>query len=87
MNGDLVNALFECGGAGFCLLSILRLRRDREVRGVSWLHAGFFVGWGWWNVWFYPSVGLWYSWAGGLLLAATNTTWLGQLIWHEFRRS
>ena len=54
---DLVNGAFEMLGGFFILLSIIRLWRDKKVRGVSVVHVAFFWLWGVWNVYFYPSLG------------------------------
>lgn len=79
---DTINALFELAGSFFILLSILKLEREKQVRGVSWLHTGFFTAWGLWNLWFYPAVGAWLSFIGGIALVLTNAYWLGQIIYY-----
>lgn len=80
---DVVNGMFESLGALFILPSILKLHREREVRGVSWIHAGFFTAWGAWNLVYYPSLGQWLSFAGGVALVCMNAVWLGQLIYYS----
>lgn len=42
---DFINGLFESLGSLFILVSIVKLNRDKKVRGVSWVHAGFFAAW------------------------------------------
>lgn len=79
---DLINGVFESSGSLFILLSIIKLHRQKIVRGVSWIHAGFFAGWGYWNLYYYPYLGQWLSFAGGLAIVTANTFWLGQLIWY-----
>ncbi len=81
---DLVNGLFEAFGGLFVLLSILRLRRDRCVRGVSWAMVAYFTTWGFYNLYFYPSVDCWASFAGGLFVVVANTTYLSHLLWFTF---
>ena len=41
---DIVNGIFESCGSLFILTSIIKLYHDKKVRGVSWVHAGFFAG-------------------------------------------
>lgn len=76
---DIINGLFESAGGFFILLSILKLHREKQVKGVSWWHAGFFATWGYWNLYFYPSLDQWFSFWGGLFLVAMNTVWLLQM--------
>jgi uncharacterized membrane protein YfcA len=80
---DIINGLFECSGGFFILLSILRLHKDKQVRGVSWLQVGFFSSWGFWNLYFYPHLGQWLSFAGGMFLVLANTFWLGQIAYYS----
>lgn len=79
---DLVNGLYECSGAPFILLSILKLHRDKKVRGVHWIYVLFFASWGYWNLYYYPHLGQWCSFFGGLMLVLTNTFWLFQMIYY-----
>lgn len=79
---DFINGAFETAGGFFILLSVIKLHREKMVRGVSWLHAGFFATWGYWNLFFYPHLDQWLSFWGGLFLVAVNTWWLGQLVYY-----
>lgn len=78
---DALNAIFELTGALFVWGNVVRLRRDREVRGVYWPTMGFFAAWGFWNLWYYPSLDQWFSFAAGLLLVAGNTAWVLMVVW------
>jgi hypothetical protein len=80
--GDTVNGLFEGAGAFFIFQSVLKLRRDKMVRGVSWLHSGFFAAWGYWNLFYYPGLHQWLSFWGGVGIVTTNTLWLLQIIYY-----
>lgn len=73
---DLINAAFEFLG-GFFILNHCRVTiRDKEVKGVSFLSTIFFGIWGWWNCWYYPHLGQWASFAGGLMISAANMFWI-----------
>jgi len=83
---DLINGLFECCGGFFIALSVRKLHRDKKVKGVSWVHAAFFSAWGYWNLFYYPHLGQWLSFAGGVFLVAVNTLWLCQMwywLWYH----
>lgn len=77
---DTINGLFECLGGWFVILSIMKLQGEKRVHGVSWLHAGFFTVWGYWNLYFYPQLGQWFSFLGGIVIVVMNTLWMIQLI-------
>jgi hypothetical protein len=47
-----------------------------EVRGVHWSTPTFFWSWGFWNVFYYPSLDQWFSFGAGLLVLFANTAWL-----------
>lgn len=79
---DFTNGMFEMLGGLFILLSVVKLQRQKTVSGVSWIHVAFFSSWGYWNLYFYPHLDQWLSFAGGALLVATNTWWLGQIVYY-----
>lgn len=82
---DTVNGAFELAGGLFILQSILRLHREKIVRGVSWVHVGFFSTWGVWNLFYYPYLGQWMSYAGSIGIVAANTYWLLQILHYSIR--
>jgi len=73
---DLINGLFELGGAVMIWLNVKRLYQDKTVKGVDWRVTGFWTAWGLWNLYFYPSLGQWLSFAGGVALVGANAVWL-----------
>ena len=77
---DLINGLFELAGAAFTWRNAIQLRRDREIRGVYWPTAGFFTAWGAWNLLYYPALGQWFSFAGGVLLVSGNIAWVAMAL-------
>jgi len=83
MSPDVINGLFETCGGLFCLLNVYRTRRDKAVKGVSVLATAFFASWGWWNLYYYPSLGQWMSFVGGVFLVLVNTVWVSQLIYYS----
>ena len=82
MTPDHINGAFELLGGFFALISVRSVLIDRQVKGVSWLHVGFFSAWGLWNVFFYPYYGLWWSFVGGVWLVSVNTFYVALLIYY-----
>jgi len=85
MTADLVNGLFEIAGGAFVALNVLRLYNDKKVRGVSMIATSFFVVWGYWNLYFYPSLDQWWSAFGAASVAIVNTVWLSQMVYYSRR--
>jgi len=81
MTPDILNGIFELCGGFIILLSIVKLHREKMVRGVSWAHVAFFAAWGFWNLFYYPSLDQWFSFAGGVTIVITNTIWTCQLVY------
>lgn len=82
MISDYINGSFELFAGLFALVNCLRLAKDKQVKGVSPLATGFFCSWGAWNLYYYPSLGQWASFAGGLLIFLINFIWVCQMIYY-----
>lgn len=73
---DLVNGLFELLG-GFALWqNVKRIEKDQSIRGVNWQVTLFFTSWGFWNLFYYPSLHQWLSFFGGINIVTANGVWL-----------
>lgn len=84
--GDTVNSFFE-GGLGVLVWhSIYRLYKDKEVKGFSMWVQAFVTLWGYWNCWYYPSLGQWFSFTGGVLLAIANTIWFSLALYYLYQK-
>jgi hypothetical protein len=79
---DIANGTFEMLGGLFILFSIMKLHGDKQVKGVSYIYLTFFTIWGYWNLYYYPSLGQWWSFVGGVSVVAMNTVWLGQILYY-----
>lgn len=77
---DLINGTFELLGAVALWQNVRALYRDRVLRGVHWTPTAFFASWGLWNLFYYPSLDQWASFAGGVAIVAVNLVWLGLVI-------
>ncbi len=79
---DFVNACFETGAALAIVLSILRLRREKMVKGYDPITVAFFTAWGGWNIYFYgPALGQWFSWAAGIAVFVANFICVYHMYW------
>lgn len=78
---DTINALFEIGGGVFILNHCRVLYRDKMVRGVSIVSTLFFALWGIWNIFYYPHLGQWLSFIGGLVITISQCIWIG-MMWY-----
>jgi uncharacterized membrane protein YfcA len=82
VTADLINGAFGLGGFLALVLGIRRAYLDKQVRGVSVVQILFFAVWAYWNIYYYPSLGQWWSTGASVLLAVANTVWVGQLIYY-----
>lgn len=76
---DLINGSFEAVAALFTLNHCRVLWHDKAVAGVSVASMAFFTLWGVWNLWYYPSLGQTWSFAGGALLVVANAVYVALL--------
>jgi len=86
MNADLINGLFELLGGLFAILNVVTIIKDKQSKGVSWLSVTFFVTWGYWNIYFYPTYGLTWSFIGGIVLAFANTIWVILIFYYKYKQ-
>ena len=82
---DMINGGFEALGTVFVLNHCRVLLKDRQVKGVSILSTVFFTGWGFWNLYFYPSLGQWWSFVGAALLVGANCLYVALLVVFRFQ--
>lgn len=73
---DIVNGAFELLGGGLCWMNVKRLMQQKYISGVYWPVQAFFALWGFWNLFYYPHLGQWVSFAGGIILVVGNTIWV-----------
>lgn len=73
---DITNGLFEALGGGSVWLNVRAILRDKKTRGISPLATTFFTAWGFWNLFYYPHLDQWASFAGGVIIVLGNAAWL-----------
>lgn len=79
---DIINGALELVAGFFISVSCVRLYQDKKVRGVSMIHIAFYGMWGFWNLYFYPAVGAWLSFYGGIGVVTTNSIWLVMMAYY-----
>ena len=80
---DIVNGLFEIIGGFILFLNIMSLYRDKQIKGVSIAPVIFYSAWGYWNLFYYPSLNQWWSFIGGILVVIMNSIWVGMAIYYK----
>lgn len=87
MWADRVNGIYEMLGGMFVMMHVLRLLKDKKVKGVSLVATVFFTSWGFWNLYYYPSLDQWWSFIGGLGIVTANTFWITLMIYYTRKNS
>lgn len=80
MSPDIINGLFELSGGLLIANNCRTLWKDQMVRGVNVSTTAFFTAWGVWNLYYYPHLGQWWSFVGGICIASANTIWIALAI-------
>lgn len=77
---DLINSLFELLSSLAIVNHIRILIKDKNVKGVSIVSTIFFTLWGFWNIFYYPSIGQTLSSLAGVLVCLANAVWVFLMI-------
>jgi uncharacterized membrane protein YfcA len=80
---DVVNGGFEFLAGFMVLLHCRQLYKDKIVKGVNLPATIFFTSWGFWNLYYYPSLDQWFSFFGGLGIVSANSLWVGMMIYYK----
>lgn len=72
---DAINGFMEFASAALMALNVRRLIKDKAIAGISLIPTLFFDTWGFWNLYYYPALDQWWSFAGGAFLVTVNVTW------------
>ncbi len=75
MTPDIINGLFEIIGALLTWMSIKRVIADKGYAGIYAPAVIFFMSWGIWNLFYYPHLGQWWSFAGGCAILVSNASY------------
>lgn len=80
---DLVNGTFELLGGFAVMHHCLQLIKDKILRGVSYYATGFFFSWGVWNLYYYPHLGQWASFWGGVAIVSANCVYVSLMVYYH----
>lgn len=83
MLNDMINCAFQLVGAALFSTNIRAILREKTLEGIRWQPQAFFSAWGFWNLWYYPSLDQWFSFAGGAILVAVNVTWVVLAVYYS----
>lgn len=81
---DVFNGTLETVGAALMWANAYKLWRQKRIHGVYWWVQGFFALWGYWNLFYYPSLGQWVSFVGAAMMASGNTVWTALAIYYTY---
>ena len=85
MTPDQINALFQLGGSAAICFSIVDLHKKKYVGGISAGHVSFFIGWGLWNLFYYPSLDQMWSFLACVIFVLVQLLWVGQILFYKDR--
>ena len=84
---DIINGAFESVAGVLIWMNVITLYKDKTITGVHWCPVLVFTLWGFWNLVYYPHLGQWISFFGGIAVVTANTTWLIQMVYYKNRAS
>ncbi len=80
---DVINSFFEFSMFVASLINIVKIYRDKVIRGVHWATVVIASLWGFWNLHYYSSLDQWWSFFAGILLVISNSVWLILVFYYE----
>ena len=81
---DVANAAFEVFASIMILNNCRVLLRDKAVAGVSIISTVFFTSWGVWNLFYFPHLGQWLSFWGGVAVVLANLFWVILMVRYRY---
>jgi hypothetical protein len=82
MTPDIINGVIEFVGSLLTWMNVRRVIQDKGHAGIYVPAVAFFMTWGLWNLFYYPHLGQWWSFHGGLSLVAANISWIGSMLYY-----
>lgn len=80
---DLINSGYEAFGSVMIWLNVATVYKHKQVRGIHLGSMTFFTSWGFWNLYYYPHLHQWASFAGGLSIFLANIVWLWLAVYYH----
>lgn len=85
MTPDQINAALIFIGSLMVFKSCFLVYRDKVVRGVSMLANMYFTGWGMWNVFYFPHLHQFWSFAAEMCICTANILWLFLMLYYKHK--
>lgn len=82
---DLINCGFMLGSSIAVTCSILKIVKQKELKGVSHVANFFFCGFSYWNIYYYSSLSQPFSAVTGILTATVNTIYVSLAFYYSQR--
>jgi len=76
MNSEIIFALFTFIAGSLAWLHIVKIRADKQVKGMHWAPIVFAWCWCAFSVYFYAVQELWWIWWANLSMLFNYTLWL-----------
>jgi len=86
MTPDQINGVMVLVGSAFVVFNIVKLYRDKELKGAHWAPVAFFMSMNYWGMYFFSQLDQWWSFAGVVGMSVTHTIWLGQIFYYTRKR-
>ena len=78
---DLINGIYEFGGALYTIVNIRAVLKDKQIKGVRPSPIIWFTTWGFYNMYYYPHLDQWASFTGGCCIVVTNMIYVSLMIY------
>lgn len=86
-NADMINAIFETGGAILLTTNVKQLVRDKKLAGVRLIPTVWFNVWEFWNLFYYYHLSQMLSWIAGFAVLIVNITWVSLAIYYKIKNN
>lgn len=83
---DKVNSCLLGLSAILLVLNVRRLYRDKSVSGVSIWPVVLYDVWGFWDLYYFPSLHQWFSMGASFIACCTNAVWLFLAVYYMRRK-
>ena len=81
---DTINGMFEMIAGCLLWLNVRQIYKDKCVAGYNISTAIFFCAWGFWNIIYYPHLGQFWSFVGGINVVIPNTIWTVMMLRYKY---
>jgi len=82
MTPDHINASFELSGSLLTWMNVWWVYKDKGYAGLYFPAIFLFTSWGFWNLWYYPHLGQWWSGVATIIMVSANTCWCGMMLYY-----